>query len=332
MSKFLCFLVAVMFLTESCINGKNNDGIWQNDHIDAGVRSTMAAMNKQVYDCIGNNDYPHLSQLFSDSLKTYINGDFEATFLPRMQKMLHGRPYRILGEFYIKTSKKDSVSSIVSGKGDDAFTFKILTPGRESYVSLLIAGDSANEVMLTLVYSNVKGAWKVSMIRGEDYSITQKNAIELYNKAIALRNSGDMIDAVNTMNVAIHCLRPAGIYLQYKLDAKMHSFNDSLITEVKAKYPLPYKMNAMQTGPQLFNIHYELFKGELTPMIMYQTSVSVRDSVALKIENDDLHKNIPVAFPGMNKNNKYIIYRAYNEIPEGKSDPRYYGFVLKNEP
>jgi hypothetical protein len=86
MKKSLSFLVFVLFFSGSCINGKNKEGVWHNELINPALRASVSAMNKEVYSCMSINDYAHLSQLFSDSLKNNINADFEAKLCPGSKK------------------------------------------------------------------------------------------------------------------------------------------------------------------------------------------------------------------------------------------------------
>jgi hypothetical protein len=251
--------------------------------------------------------------------------------MPRIQKILKGRDYKIFDEFYVLYPQNDSTIRISAGVNDDEYTFSIKPITKETYISLLVAGDSINEVMLTLIYGNYNGAWKLNMIRGEDYTIGGKNTVSNFYHAEKLRKDGDLVDAINTMGLANNCSTPGGMYFKYKIAGEMIKFNDSLTKEVNEKYHMPYTISMLKTQPQIFNIHYEIMKGILTPMILYQSTINVQDTIALKKESSEINKNIGHEFYGINKNNNYIIYRAYNEKPDGRNNPRYYGFVLKTE-
>jgi hypothetical protein len=194
---------------------------------------------------------------------------------------------------------------------------------------MLVAGDSVNEVMITLVCDNVNGKWKVRNILGEDFSLNKRDAIEQFHYAKTLEKHDDLMDAVNTMGLANHCNAPGGGFFRYKNAAGMKKYNDSLTNIAKAKYAFPYLVNELDSKPSVFNIHYEVFKAQFAPMIMYQSSISVSDTVSLKKENDELQKNIGAVFTGMDINNNIILYRAYNELPDGKNNPAYYGYVQK---
>ena len=64
-------------------------------------------------------------------------------------------------------------------------------------------------------------------------------------------------------------------------------------------------------------------------MINYKSEIKLADTAALRAENNILQKDIGNIFPGIEKNNNYIFYRAYNQVPDGKTLLHHYGFVQK---
>jgi hypothetical protein len=327
MNKYLPFLVFVLFLSDSCIMGQNKKGTWENEKIDPNVRATMAKLNEQVYRDMCDNNYDALSHMFSDTLKERLSSDFSTKFMPQMQRVMKGRKFKVFDEFYIKTDKPTDTIFISSGKGNYAWSMKFLHKFNETYLTMLVSGDSINEVMLTLLYERNKGKWELFGIRGEDYSLNTKNAIDQYLEAQRLQQNGSLMDAVNVMALANHCLTPGGNNFAYKNAAEMKQYTDSLNTLTKAKYPFPYTVNEVKTKPLVVNIHYEIMQSKFVPMIIYQSTINVMDTVALKTENNEVQQKIGAIFTGMDRNNKSIIYRAYNDLPNGQNDPRYYTFI-----
>ena len=287
----------------------------------------MDVMNKQVYGYLSNNTYGVLSQLFSDTLLSNVTPEFTTKFMPQIQKVIKGRAFRIYDQFYIKNAKKSDTTIIKSGKGAAAYTMDFIAPEKENYISMLIAGDTLNEVMLTLMYIKENGKWKLSSLVGEDYSLNSLDAIQQYNYARTLLEKGDLIDAVNVMALANHCLHTGGNIFSYENAAKIIRFGDSLTAVTKARYVFPYTVNELPGKPSVFNIHYEVMDHHFTPMIMYLTSINVSDTVALKAENQIFQKNIGTIFQGMDKNNRTLLYRAFNEHPDEKTSPKYFGYI-----
>jgi hypothetical protein len=326
MRTYLSFFLFAAAMLSGC-TGNKKTGLWQNDKIDPDTKSTIAALNKEVFKCMATNDYQHLVQLFSDSLKDAIKPDFDGEFMPRMEKLLAGRKYRRFDEFYIKNEYPFVPINLTAGSGDSSYFFEIKSLTKDTYISMLVSVDSFNEVMLTLVYGNFDGKWKIDILRGDNYSLFGKNAVAHYKYAEAMMNSGDLVDAVSTMALAERCVKPCGDYFTYKNAGEIKKFSDTLVKQAKEKFPFPYLVTLSKTKVLLFNMHYEFINGHMAPMLMYQTDVNVKDLAALKTENEDFQKNIGTIFPGVDKNNRNIIYRAFNVQPDGKNDPPYYGFV-----
>ena len=331
MKKRFSFLVIMLLLTQTYSFGKNSYVISQNEKIDAKVKGEIAAINKLIYKAMCESDFKTLALYFSDSLKKQVGNDFETKFLPQMQTVIKGKPYKLFDEFFVKNTIPDSPVIVTAGSGDAKYTFTYASSANESYISMLVAGDSINEVMITLVYGKANGKWKINIVRGEDYSLTGKNAIDFFHIAHTYEKTGDFIDAINVMSVANHCSNPGGGYFKFDIADRMKDYTDTITFESMQKYPFPYTVDLMKTKPQVFNIHFELYKGDLIPMIVYQTTIYIKDTNALKVENDEMHDKIGTIFTGMDKHNKTIIYRTYNEKPNGQNSPAYYGFIKKNE-
>ena len=327
MKRYLPVLVFILFLSQSCISGITKNEIFQNDKIDPGIRAAIAELDKQVYKNMCENNYEALSRFFSDSLMETMNTDFAQKFMPQIQKVIKDKHYRIFDEFYIKHVKPMDTVKISSGNGDNAYAIKFIAPYRESCLSMIVAGDSLNEVMLTLLYSNIKGKWKLSSLKGEDYSLKGRNAIDQYHYAINLEKNGYLVDAENIMALANHCNTPAGTIFNYSNAEEMKRFSDSLMNETKLL--LPYTINEMITKPRVLNIYFEVMDHKFVPMVVYQSSVNVSDTIELKKENDAMQKKMGNIFNGIDKNNSVILYRAYNDLPDGRNNPPYYGYIQR---
>ncbi len=322
-------LIFICFTFLCCTRGISGNGTFKNEKIEPSLRASMEKMNLQVYGYLRESNYEMLSQLFSDSLKLRIKPEFEQKFMPQIQKVVRGRAYKKFDEFYVKRQNPRDTVMIASGKGDNAYKLKFIVPDKETYISMVVSGDSMNEVMITMIYIKVDGQWKIINIMGEDFSLNNKDAVALYRYSLELEKGGDLIDAYNNLSLSEHCLNPGGNIFSFDKSEEIKHYSDSLIKKTQIRYHFPIIVSQLPSKPSIFNIHYEVMEHHLNPMIMYISTVNVTDTVALKSENGEMQKVIGDLFSGMNKNNRAILYRAYNEEPNGKNDPRYYGYVQK---
>ena len=330
MKKYMPLYAIVISIILGCSAQPKKNEIWKNDKIDANTRAEINKLNNEVYACISENNFETLSNLLSDSLLAGIDRSFTGKFMSAMQRVMKGKKYTLFDEFHIKNIKPVDTVTLTSGTGDSAWTMKVLTTANESYVSLLVAGDTINEVMLKLVYSKVKGVWKVNGITGEDYRLKRKNAILLYNEIKEMKDRGDLMDAITLSSLGSHCLIPGGKTFKYSKEKEIKNYYDSLTAQGNKRYAFPYVVNELNTRPQVVNIHYELIDGTFAPMVVYQSTINVADTNALRRENDEFQLKIGSIFKGMDKNNRFIIYRAYNQLPDGQNNPPYYGYIQKN--
>lgn len=327
MKRYVPCIVIILLLALSCTGSISKNESWQNEQIDPKIKAVTEQLDGQVYAYLQANNYEPLSQLFSDTMLSRVNSDFAQKFMPQIQKVIKGHNYRTGGKFYIRHIKQHDSLSVSSGAGDYACTLKFIAPERETIVSMLIAGDELNEVMITLMWSKINDKWKLSNLTGEDYSLNNKNAIQHYRHAIALAQSGDIMDAVNVMELSRHCLSAGGNIFRYNIAAQIGHYADSLGVVCRAKYAFPITVAQLPARPLIFNIHYEVMGRALVPMVMYKSAINVADTIALHAENEGLQQQIGNIFRGFDKNNITLLYRAYNEQPDGQNNPRYYGYV-----
>ncbi len=329
MKKGLPVLIIALILFQSCLNGQIKNGIYKNDQIDSKIRSAINANNKMAFAAISEGKLDGLDGIIWDSLKMNLNDDFKNKFIPQMSRIMKGKTYRVFADIYIQTAKAQDSCKIEAGDGDNKWSMKISTRTKESYLSMLVTGDTLNEVMLTLVYEKIDGKWKLCNIMGEDYSLAGKNALDLYHHAQELEKKNYLIDAINFMSLSNHCLHPAGQYFLYAKQKEIKDYTDSLTNKTIAIFPFPYLMQQVKSMPTVVNLHYEVYEHQFVPFIAYQSHYFVKDTVALKGENDEIQSKIGTIFPGMDKIHPYILYRVYNDLPQGNSNPPYYGFIQK---
>ena len=327
MKKYMLLLCSVLLLSQSCIMGQNKTEIFQNGKIDKKIKTTITTLNNEAYKHFCDNNYEQLSKMFTDSLRPLIGADFASKFMPAMQGIMKGRTYKVYDEFYIRHTKPGDTVNLSAGAGDEAYTVKLNTKTEETYLTMMLAGDSVDVVMLTVLYGNYKGKWQIYGITGEDYSLANRNAIAQYVYAQELERKDYLMDAVNVMSLSTHCINPGGRIFRFNKEQEMKTYADSLTSHTKAKYPFPYTVKEVATKPLVVNIHFEVDRGEFIPMIVYQSAINVQDTNSLAKENAQIQQNIGRIFNGMDKTNKRLFYRAYNQLPNGQNNPPYYNYI-----
>ena len=88
-------------------------------------------------------------------------------------------------------------------------------------------------------------------------------------------------------------------------------------------------LDEIKTKPQIFRITPELMAEGFVPTIFYLTEINLKDTVALKIEYEQIKNEANQLFTGINKDKQFVFYWAFNEIPVGQNKVNRYGFIDK---
>ncbi len=97
--------------------------------------------------------------------------------------------------------------------------------------------------------------------------------------------------------------------------------------EANTNYVFPLTLENIDTKPKLFRITPEMINEGFFPMVSYLSAINLKDTAALKIENKKIKKEVYKLFKGIDKDKKYVFYKVFNEIPDGKNAVEHYGFV-----
>ena len=97
--------------------------------------------------------------------------------------------------------------------------------------------------------------------------------------------------------------------------------------EANAKYKLPMTLENIKRKPKIFKVYQQVTKDGFFPMVSYLTNINLKDTVALRLENYSVRKEVDSIFTGIDKDKKYIFYWAFNKIPVDTTTEERYGFI-----
>ena len=319
-------LIGLIFLS-SCSVGTGN---W-NDHIDAESRAQIKTLNDKMIDALHDNNPQKLREIFSDKLKEKSGADLDA-FVSKVHESFESTKYSLLDEYLTNGSAVGTTAIVfkgVSGEYDYKINYEPQT--KETYISLVINDGIAHKVLLTCIYGKYGDDWKLNVLKIGDYSYFGKNAVDFYKQAKTNYASGNLIDAADDIAMVQRTAAPAEQLFQYQKEDEMKEFATKVMTEANSKFPLPMKIADVKTNPQVYNISPKVMRDGIFPMVTYISKIDLKDTVALKKENEELKKVIGTIFPGIEKGKKFVFFQAYYEVPNGNTPTEHYGFVLRNE-
>ncbi|HWZ36481.1 MAG TPA: hypothetical protein VNW51_09995 [Mucilaginibacter sp.] len=333
MKKSIIYLFAALLTTAMFQGCKSKGGAKVNDEINSDTRAKIAELNKKLFNGITTDNVNAVRALLSPDL-IKKNGSELDMVIDRCSKRYPAKDFEILDEYLSSGLKKSDNDTVRSARGNDNdYTIGFQAMNDEMYTSLLITkGLTVNGAILA-VYGKYGNDWKINILQMGDYSIAGKNAVDYYKEAQALYSKGNLADATDMIIITSQLVSPAGNYFSYKNESDMRILFSKVVDEANATFRLPIVISQVKTAPQIFQMSPQVVEEVghqgVFPLIKYKSGIKLTDTVALKAENQALQQSIGAIFKGIDQNNQYILYQAYNETSEGKAEAKHYGFIQK---
>jgi len=324
-------LAAIYFLLifSGCEVNKNSTFI--NENIPEDIKNTVSEIDNKVIEAIKANDYDSFKSKLSDKLKEQKGDANIRSLFNKVSMLLKDKGFKYKDQFYVVNKDKNVSNTIFSGfSADNDYIVNYRALNNKMFISLLLPQNVEDEFLITFIYGLYGNEWKLNIFHFGSYSIHKQTAIDYYKAARYNYEKGYLINATNSLSFGQQCLKPGGEFIQYVKEKDFRELQEKVISEINKTYIFPIVVEKVKTKPQIFNVQHLRLEDGNFPMVRYCTTVNLKDTVSLKKENEEIQKVIGEIFTGIDKNNKYILYRALNEIPDGTYKRReQYGFVQK---
>jgi hypothetical protein len=320
--RIISLFVLLSVLFNSCTSADTTVW-WENEDIEKEIKTEIKNINDTLVHSIYMGDVDVVKKLLSDVLLEKSPDMDDILFT--VSGLFTSEKYRILDEYYVKNSTTDITNTILSGDGNYLIHYKALN--KEVYVSLLAPESGDDELLITIVYGKYEDGWKINILRFGHYTINKKTALDYYEVAREYYSKSYLVDALNNMLLSIESLEPADDVFKYRKSDEIKEFSKKMKTETEAAYNFPLSLEEIDTKPQVFNIYPQRIDEGFFPMVLYLSAVNIDDTVALKKEYQQIKSVIGDYFAGIDKDKKYIFYRAFNELPQEDRKVDNYGFV-----
>lgn len=319
--------ILVMFVAfQSCKVGTS--GTFKNERIDKETKKEISTLNNRLFKALTANDVATVKAMISDQLLEKAGEDIEKLVIA-VNASLSAKDYKVLDEYNVKNSSTGISNTVLSGISENDYVVHYIALNKEMYVSLLLPNDSNNELLFTVIYGNYNGQWKINIIQVGPYSFDKKTAPEFYNLSKKSYDKANLVDAVNYATLAKQCLKPGADYFQYQKEKDIDTFYEKVLKEANTKFKLPLTVERITTKPKVFRIFPQVTGEGIFPAVLYLSTINVKDTAALKTENEKMKIEVSKLFPGIDQDKKAVLYRAFNELPDGKKEVRSFGFVDK---
>ena len=321
--KLFSFLTLVFLLT-GCEPEK--PGLYNNDHIKSSQRNDFHDLNNQLFAGLRANNAKLLSNIMA---KEFIEDNSKN----RTVELLYNRikedsSYDVLDEYYIINDQRGNHTIEGETKSINNYRFDYSADTREMYIVFFAPKKEPNRYLFTAVYNKLDYGWKLTRLDVGKYTINGKTAPELYKLAKDEVAKNQLVDGLNTAEQAYECTRPSGGW-KYPDEESINKFYTEVMEKVNKKYNFPFTLSKVNTKPQIFRVFNQNSPQGVFPMIYYLTDIKLSNVEALKKENINIQKVIGQAMPGIDKNNKYIYYSVFNQMPDGTKAFDHYDITEK---
>jgi hypothetical protein len=302
-----------------------------NDHIDPNVRAEIAQIDKKLFDAFYAKDVKSVKQLMSKGLLDSAGSNID-TIVAKVGSTIRTKSFTVVDEFYTTNAAVGGGVTLMANKGNvNDYTIQYKALNSKMYAVLLKSEGMPINLAILAIYGKYDDGWKVNILSANNYDVLDKTAPEYYALALEKYRKGDTIDACSNIIIASQIANPGGEHFSYNDENDMKNFYNSTIAEANSTYHFPITVRQVKTQPQIFAVTPQ-FIGEtahrgIFPIVKYKSSIDLKDTVALKAENLALQKVIGTIFKGITEDKKYIVYHAFNQVPDGKTMGNRYGFI-----
>lgn len=322
-------LILFITLTTLGIQGCNfgSTGTWKDENIDQNLKNEIEALDKKVIEAVTTKNANLLKSIMSDKLLEKSGKNTEQ-LIEQASNIIPTTDFRILNQFKVNNSTTgigNTVISGVSGLNDYIIHYQALNI--EMFISILIPKNAYDEFIVTNIYGKYGDGWKLNILQFGQYKINGQTAPELYSTANKEFANGYLVDAANTMFLCSQVSSPANQFWQYQKEAEMKTLQETILKLINTEYSFPLTLEKIDSKPKILTIYPKGIQEGYFPMVEYFTNIELKDTIATRSENDQIHDLIGQIFNGIDKDKKYIFYKAFDEIPDGKTPVSTYGFV-----
>ncbi|RFZ83471.1 hypothetical protein DYU05_15185 [Mucilaginibacter terrenus] len=303
------FLCAILLFFQSC---SPDVGAWKNDQIKSGKREDLQELNNKVFAMMKKGDHKGLEDVISKELLE--NGNFYALAGNIGHRMVVDSFTRF--EEYYTINKYIGYDTITAADKTNPHKLIFLADAEEMYIAMFtpVNKKQPDQEMITATFANYNYGWKLASISIGKFTFNGKTAQELYIQAKKSYQNHYTVDALHQATLAVTALSPSEIW-QYKNDAEIKEFYRQVADDANKLYKFPLIVEEVSTKPRIIGFYNKSTGEGSFPIISYLSHIPFKDTAGISYENMQVRKAINKLMPGLNKNNRYVYYLAYNKSP-----------------
>jgi len=322
----LSFILLAIAALQSC-HKPAKPGIYRNDRIEAGQRNDFHALNAILLQELKTGKADALADIMS---KEMIDDHSKYRQVELVSNRLKEGDYSVLDEFYIVSAKKDTATQVlkVTNKGINNYEYDYAISTQEQYIVFFVPKSIPNQYMITAEFCRFDYGWKLSKLDLGEYAVNGKTGPELDKLAHQRYDEKCLAIATTIAQQAGQCLQPSGTW-KYPNAQAIGDFTGALINETNKHYRFPYTIPQVSTQPWIFRVFSKTTPQGVFPQIYYISHIKLADTNSIKKENASIQKVITKILPGVDKDNNYIYYSAFKNMPDGSGAFDHFDMIEK---
>ena len=311
-------------LTITCLLlGCGTTNVKTGDQIPADVRTEISEIDQVVISSMHHGDLsilgPYMSEMLREAAGEGIN-----RYLNDAQRVVVDTNYSLLHEFFVTYASTELPNTLQSGGvTDEDFIFEFKTINKDAYISLILIEGENDQHLITNIYGDYGGEWKLNTTQFRPYSIGGMTAPQYFNKAETQHEAGQLALAKISMQLAQLCIKPCG-YWTYRSEENIREFGLTVTQDFESNYSFPISIG----DAEVFQISPQLDKDGVVPIIRFVTSHNLTDTLSLAAQRDVLVPKMDSLFPGIDEYPLFYL-SAYNVMPDGQTNPEHVELVSK---
>lgn len=322
MNKLFIFSGIILIIFSSCTF--YSSGTWKNDNIEQNLKNKMEGLDANILEFLYQKDMENLKKMYSEVLLDYEEEHKFTQTIADFSSVIKSEERQIIDQFHT-VNDKENVTTIQPG---DHYKFGYKALNKETYASIFkIEGKYNSSYLVGVIYGKYDDDWKINVLRIGEYSLDGKNAETLYKISQRQYKKGHFVDAVNNMYLANQLMKPIKDYWTYNNHDEMESYFNNINKEIEDNFTFPIEVESIPSKPVILGVSPQLYEQGIIPIISYKSEINLNDSIRLRNEYLKLHDGIEDVFKGLKRENKHLIYKAFEEIPDGVKQVRSYTFV-----
>ncbi|NCD72319.1 hypothetical protein [Mucilaginibacter agri] len=315
-------LFALVAVLQSCDLMQEKPGIWKDDKIAESKRKDFHELNDKLLKSLKDNTPDQTDFLLSKDL---LENNYHKRVVELITNQMKLSDFALDKEYYVVSKLKHG--NFIQQNADSAGI--AYTPiAKEMYIAFFLPKNGSDKKLLTVVYGKFDYGWKIDKLEFEPYIANGKTSAQLYKLAQDQYAKGYLVDAINNMALGRNCDRPSE-ELPSPQNREMGILYGKMINEANEKYKFPFVLTEIPTKPKILRILNQAIPQGTFPAIYYLSSISIKDTVAIKKENENVKKIIGKVIPGIDKDKDYLIYYVYDKKPSAESNSYSFDIIDK---